>query len=135
MVKLIEVDAADIPTDRQGRRGRVSYPLLKSFLESKIRIAKIDLTGLEKNPAYLRSVLYSYVRTHKLPIKIFSANGDLHLMRLDMDAKGKVDANWKPEEETPTEGNAGALRGVAAIPIDAIEVERRFKQEAPKTTK
>lgn len=137
MVKLIEVDPADIPTERLGRRGRVSYPLLKSFLESGIRCAKLDTTGLDKNINYLRSVLYSYIRSHGLPIKLFSADGDLHLLRLNMNAAGEIDPNWKPDtsEERPTEGAAGHLRDLEAEMISPIEVERRFQQEKGKSTK
>jgi hypothetical protein len=140
MVKLVEVDPADIPTERLGRRGRVSYPLLKSFLESNVRCAKLDATGLDKNINYLRSVLYSYTRSHKLPIKIFSAGGDLHLLRLDMDSSGNIIPDWVPEagsdeRERPTEGNKGLMRDMEAMPITAIEVQRRFVQEKEKTTK
>ena len=142
MVKLVEIDPANIPTERLGRRGRVSYPLLKSFLESQMRCAKLDLAGLDKNVNYLRSVLYSYVRSHNLPIKIFSASGDLHLMRLDMDDAGNIDPDWKVKNtaimnggDIPTEGNMGALRHLPAEEITDIVVERRFSQEKDKITK
>lgn len=129
MVKLVEVDPKDIPTNREGRRGRVSYPLLKQFLESGIRCAKLDLTGLDKNVNYLRSILYSYIRSHGLPVKLFSAAGDLHFLRLDMDDKGNVDPNWKPEQEVASEGSAGHLRSMEPLEITSVEVQRRFNEE------
>ena len=135
MVKLVEVNVADIPTERLGRRGRVSYPLIKSFMESNMRCAKLDLTGFAKNPAYLRSVLGSYINTHKLPIKLFAANGDLHMLRLDLDAKG-AQIEWTPDEEGgPTDGNPGLKRDEEPIMLDSIEIERRFETEKHKTTK
>lgn len=134
MVKLIEVDASEISTERLGRRGRVSYPLLKSFLESNVRCVKIDMAGLDKNPAYLRSVLQTYIKSHQLPIKLFAAGGDLHLLRLDMDDKGQLIPDWKPGETT-TEGNAGALRSLEAAPITPGEVQERFTVERRQTVK
>jgi hypothetical protein len=89
---------------------------------------------MEKNPAYLRTVLQTYIKSHRLPIKIFQAGGEMHLLRLDMDAKGEVNSSWGPQEE-PTEGASGSLRDSEANPITSIEVERRFKQEKGETTK
>lgn len=132
MVKLVEVNVADIPTERLGRRGRVSYPLIKSFMESNMRCAKLDLTGFAKNPAYLRSVLASYITTHKMPIKLFAAGGDLHMLRLDLDAKGQPNG-WTPEERA-TEGG-GSHRDEAPIELTTVEIERRFNEEQNKTTK
>jgi len=133
MVKFVEVDPATIATQREGRRGRVSYPLIKGFMEAGIKVAKLDLTGLNKNPMYLRSVLTSYIRSHKLPIKLFSAGGDLHLMRLDMDNAGNIDPNWVAEE-TATEGG-GQLRNMEPTPITPEEVASRFNIEKGQITK
>lgn len=134
MVTFVKVDPKDIPTERLGRRGRVSYPLLKSFMEANMKVAKLDLTGLEKNPQYLRSVLYSYIRSHKLPIKVFSAAGDMHLMRLDLDNDGNPIPGYS-YEESATEGAAGHLKDMEAKPIDGAEVDARFKQEKGQVTK
>lgn len=134
MVKLIPVNPGDIPTNREGRRGRTSYPLLKMFLESNVRCSKLDLTGLDKNPNYLRSVLFSYINSHKLPIKIFSAGGELYLLRLDMDEEGVVDPNWTSEEKA-TEGAGGLLRDMPPQAITPTEVTKRSKIEKGKITK
>lgn len=133
-MKIIPIAPADIPTNREGRRGRVSYPILKSFLEAKIRCGKLDLTGVKQNPTYLRSVLYSYIRNHKLPIKIFSSSGELYLLRLDMDDEGEVNEDWVPEDET-TEGSAGHLRDVPAEIISPEVVGKRFAKEKRLSTK
>ena len=83
MVKFIDIDPKDIDTERLGRRGRVSYPIIKAFMERNTKLSKLDLAGLDRNPSYLRSVLGAYINTHNLPIRIFSAAGELHLMRLE----------------------------------------------------
>ncbi len=133
MVKFVDIDPKDIDTSRQGRRGRVSYPILKAFMERQTKVSKLDLTGLGKNPTYLRSVLTAYVRSHEMPIKVFSANGDLHLMRLDLD-NDHNEVEWTPEMET-TEGNVGMHRDDAATPLDSAEVTKRSAKEKGKTTK
>lgn len=133
MVKFVDIDPKDIDTSRQGRRGRVSYPILKAFMERQTKVSKLDLTGLGKNPTYLRSVLTSYVRSHEMPIKVFSANGDLHLMRLDLD-NDHNEIEWTPEMER-TEGNAGFNQHDEATPLDATEVTKRSAKERGKTTK
>lgn len=134
MVKFVQVDPAEINTDRLGRRGRVSYPLMKSFMEANIKVAKLDLTGLNKNPQYLRSVLTSYIKSHKLPVKLFAAAGDIHLMRLDLDNDGNLIEGYEPEMAT-TEGNQGAERDLEPMEIDHVEVQRMFEREAGQTTK
>ena len=133
MVKFVDIDPKDIDTTRSGRRGRVSYPIIKAFMERQSKVSKLDLTGLHKNPAYLRSVLHTYVKNHNLPIKIFSAGGDLHLMRLDLDNDNNP-IPWKPGMDV-TEGAAGAERDLEPMPIDGKEVEARFQEEKGKSTK
>ena len=133
MVKFVDVDPADIDTSRSSRRGRVSYPIIKGFMERQQKVCKLDLTGLNKNPAYLRSVLASYVRNHQLPIRIFAANGDLHLMRLDLDNDNNP-IPWSPEEYT-TEGDAGFGEDDEPAALDEVEVKRRYKAEKGKSTK
>ncbi len=133
MVNFVDLDPADIDTSRTGRRGRVSYPILKAFLERNTKVSKLDLTGFDKNPTYLRSVLQTYIRSHDMPIKIFTANGDIHLMRLDLDNDNNP-IEWSPEM-TATEGAPGEDRDAKPVPLDAGEVQRRAKKEKGKTTK
>ncbi len=134
MVKFVDINPKDIDTARIGRRGRVSYPILKAFLERNTKVCKLDLTGLDKNPTYLRSVLDAYAKNHKMPIKVFSANGEIHLMRLDLDNDNKIIKDWDASLET-TEGAAGLERDLEPVAIDATEVTKRGKQEKGKTTK
>jgi hypothetical protein len=134
MVKFVAVDPADIPTERLGRRGRVSYPLIKSFMEMNIKVAKLDPEGLNKNQAYLRSVLGAYIKSHSLPIKIFAAGGDLHLMRLDLNNDNTPIPDYQPEMAT-TEGASGHQANMEAQPITAATVAERAAEERPRTTK
>ncbi len=135
MVSFIQVDPASIDDNRLGRRGRISYPLLKSFMEANIKCAKLDPMGLEgKNPTYLRSVLTSYIKNHNLPVKLFSASGETHLMRLDLDNAGNPIPNWTPEMAT-TEGAAGHLRDMKPVALNAAEVSARAVQEKKKSHK
>lgn len=134
MVGFVQVDPSEIDTSRLGRRGRVSYPIIKGFMEANIKCARLDTEGLDKNPQYLRSVLTSYVKNHNMPIKIFSAQGDLHMMRLDLDNDGNPLEDWE-QELTTTEGAAGHERDLTPMPITPGEVEKRFQEEKGKYTK
>lgn len=129
MVKFIEVDPEDIPNLMETRRGRVSYPILKGFLETKMFLAKIDRTGIQQSMQNLTSSLNAYIRTHELPIKLFQRQGDIYLMRLDIDENGEPIENWK-ELNKKTD-----LSEMAALPITSSEVEERFEEEKGKTTK
>lgn len=95
-----------------------------------MKLAKLDMKGFEgKNPAYLRSVLTSYINSHNLPIKLFSAQGDLHLMRLDLNNDGSPNPDWEKENQKTTEGAAGHERDMAPVAITGEEVDKRFAQE------
>lgn len=135
MVQFIDVDPADIDTSRSGRRGRVSYPIIKAFMERNKKVSKIDPDSIKgKNPQYMRSVLTSYINSHQMPIKLFAANGDLHLMRLDLNNDGTPNPDWDKEEKT-TEGAEGHERNLEPMPLNAEEVEKRFAQEKGQSTK
>lgn len=132
MVKFVDIDPADIDTTRNVRRGRVSYPIIKGFMERNSKVSMLDLTGLNKNPTYLRSVLGSYIKTHNLPIRVFAADGKLHLMRLDLDNDGNK-VPWEPEMRA-TEGG-GMFKDEVPKAINAEEVAARFDEEKGQTTK
>ncbi len=133
MVKFVDIDPKDIDTARLGRRGRVSYPIVKAFMERNVKLSKLDITGLDRNATYLRSVIGAYVKSHELPIRVFSAAGDIHMMRLDLDNDNKP-IPWVPGMET-TEGSAGDLMNDPPDKITAATVKARSKTEKGKTTK
>jgi len=127
MVKFIKVDPSEVDNIRRGRRGRVSYPILKGFLETGHFIAKLDTTGMQQSQQSLYSAVGAYIRNPKMPIKIFSRAGDLHMMRLDIDPDGKKVEDWQTKDLMEQVGNAE--------PINPTEVDKRFKEEKEKTTK
>ncbi len=126
MVKFKEVDPSELDNIRRGRRGRVSYPILKGFLETNFFLAELDTTGMQQSKQSLTSSLSAYIRSHDLPIKLFQRAGKIMLMRLDIDENGETIEDWKQQEKAFSE---------AATRIDANEVARRFAEEKGKTTK
>jgi len=133
MVKFIDVDPKDINTNREGRRGRVSYPILKTFLETRKKCVIIDRTGMQQSFQALYSMLGSYIKSHNLPIKLFSSRGDLYLMRLDIDDEGKEIPDWK--KSATTEGVEATEEHLEARPINIEEVAKRAAEEKDKVTK
>lgn len=93
MVKLIDVDPkqVELPT------GGVSAPIVKAFMQRQKKVCQIDLEELGKDISRVRPVLQTYIKSHELPIKVFARNGNLYLMRLDLDEKNKV-IPWSPED-------------------------------------
>lgn len=132
-MKFIPVDPKDIDTSRAGRRGRVSYPIIKGFMETNQKVCKLDLTGITQNPTYLRSVLTAYIKSHKMPIKVFAAQGELHMMRLDLNNDNEP-IEWTPEEAA-TEIGGGKERNAEPTPITDDEVDERFAKEKGAVTK
>ncbi len=127
MVKFEEVDPSEIDNMRKGRRGRVSYPILKGFLETNYFLAKLDRTGMQQSLQSLTSSLGAYIRSHELPIKLFQRSGDVFLMRLDIDENGNPIENWLERKDEDASG--------IPVPITTEEVTKRFKEEKGQTTK
>lgn len=95
MVKFVDVNPADIelPTS-----GSMSKDILDGFMDRNNKVCKVDLEELGRDMARVRPVLTSYAKNHKLPVKLFSRNGELYLMRLDLDEKNKP-IPWEPESD------------------------------------
>lgn len=129
MVKYVEVDPSEIPNLREGRRGRISYPILKGFLETGKFLVWLDRTGMQQSLQSLQSSLSAYIRSHDMPIKLFTRSGQIYLVRLDIDEEGNPVDDWQARE--------AALRGepINPVPITPDEVEKRFKEEKDQTTK
>jgi hypothetical protein len=125
VVKFIEVDPEDVPNVRESRRGRVSYPILKSFMETGKPLVQLDRTGMQQGLQALTSSLGAYIRNHEMPIKLFQRNGQLYLLRLDLNDDGTPNPDWnrKPDD------------GADAPFVDEDEVDARFEQEKDLTTK
>jgi hypothetical protein len=100
MAKFIPVAPEDVPNLREGRRGRVSYPILKSFLESGMTLAQLDRTGMKQNLQSLGMCLNQYIRNHDVPIQMFTRSGEIYLARTDVDDAGNI-----IEREAPKDGS------------------------------
>lgn len=95
MVKFVPIDPNDVSDVRYSRRGRVSYPILKQFLETGEFLVRLDRAGMEQSVQSLSSSLRSYIINHKLPIKMFQRGGEIHLMRLDINEDGDPVEDWE----------------------------------------
>lgn len=125
-MKFIPVSPEDVPNFREAHRGRVSYPILKGFLETNMPIAMLDRTGIQQSFQSLYSSLTAYIRSHNLPIKLFSRGGQLYLTRLDMDNDGNVIENWQ-QEATQASG--------PIVDMTPDVVAGMFQQEKDQVTK
>jgi len=128
MVKFIDVDPTKVDDVALAHRGRVSYPILKAFLETGKFVVQLDRTGMQQSFQGLYSSLGSYIRNHHLPVKLLSRGGQLLLMRLDIDKDGKQIPDW--EEKllmTLVEGEPEE--------ITTEVIDKKFEQEKNKVTK
>jgi hypothetical protein len=126
MVKFVQIDPSELEDGEFVHRGRVSYPICKGFLETGFYVAKVDRTGMQQSAQSLSMSLRSYIKNHKLPIKMFQRKGDIYLMRLDIDSEGNSVEDWDEESKA---------RKQEAVPITDGEVAKRFAEEKDKVTK
>ena len=132
MQLFTEVDPAQIEDHRLGRRGRISYSIIKSFMESGMYCAKLNREEVSKKPEYLKTLLGGYVKRHDLPIRIFLAQGDVHLLRLDFDEDGNKIEDWKAYhglEEGEEEEEEGEPNESDATPIHEEDPSARAAEE------
>lgn len=133
MVKFVEVDPNDVPNFRESRRGRVSYPILKTFLETGMPIAMLDRTGVQQSMQSLTSSVGAYIRSHELPIKLFQRRGELYLMRTDVEADGtvpdRVISEFSRHVDNVGVAPAELLANQYIPPVNAAEVATRFQDE------
>ena len=128
MVKFIEIDPNEIGEASFTHRGRVSYPILKGFLETEFYVVQIDRTGMQQKATALQSSLRAYALSHEMPIRVFSRSSEVYLMRLDVDKDGNKVENWMEQLKGP-------LAGTEPIKITTKEVAARHAKEKDKTTK
>lgn len=128
MAKMVPVKPEDVPNMREGRRGRITYPLIKEFMETGAPVAMLDREGMQQSTQGLYGLFTAYIRSHKLPIKIITRKGELYFIRLDLDDAGNP-VPWSPDStaRTPETENAPFL--------DDEEVDRRFVEEKDRSDK
>lgn len=124
MVKFIEVAPEDVPDAVMQHRGRVSYPILKGFLETGHYVAQLDRTGMQQSMQSLQMSLRSYTKSHNMPIKVFTRKGEIFLMRLDIDAEGNKIEDWDKEE--------GPLSDAPVVSMTPETAKQRFDDEKKK---
>jgi hypothetical protein len=125
-MKYIDVNPDEIDNIRQSRRGRVSYPILKGFLETGKYLVQLDTTGIQQSRQSLTSSLNTYIRNHGLPIKMFQRSGKIYLMRLDIDKDGNAIKDWQETE---------IKQHLETLHIDDDTVKKQFESESKKVTK
>ncbi|MCK9570572.1 hypothetical protein M0R72_16610 [Candidatus Pacearchaeota archaeon] len=99
MVKFIQVSPDDIPNFREPRKGRVSYPILKAFLDSGMVLARMDREGIQRSVTGLSAGLTAYIKSHDLPVKLFVRDGEIHLLRLDLNDDGTPNPDYQPPSD------------------------------------
>jgi len=112
MVQFDDVDLEEFEQLQMNarNRGRVSWPILKTFLETGKFLARLDrkeLGARGKDVQKLESLLKSYVKNHGLKVNVIKLKGEIYLQRTDIDKDGnKVEI---PEEEENPEKPAKDL--------------------------
>lgn len=103
MAILKAVDPDEIDNLREGRRGRVAYPILKSFLEMidpetqrPLYVALVNHEELKRTVMSLSTGLSMYIKAHGLPLRVFQRSGKLYICRLDVLRDGTPDPDYKP---------------------------------------
>ena len=115
MVKLVEVSEEEaMSISSRGHRGRISYPILKSFMESNLRFSRLDREGLSQSALALTATLGAYAKTKGLPVRVSHRNGEVYLMRSDMDKEGNI---LPPEKVTEI---ARSMEPTRLLTIDVV---------------
>lgn len=107
----------EIENSADSRRGRVSYPIIKGFMETGYQVAEVDLTESGRKPMTLQVLLKSFIDTHQLPVKVLLRRGRLFLMRLDIDEQGKEIPNWKELLEEEKRATVGEVEDITATVV------------------
>jgi hypothetical protein len=118
VVTFHERTVEDLEGQREGSRGRVSYPIVKGFMETGYRIAEVDLGEIKRKPFQLQQLLKSYIDTHDMPIKVAIRKNRLFMIRLDIDDAGNPIPDW--QERLAAERRA-TVGDVEDITIDLVK--------------
>ena len=125
---FIDVDPEELIGHREGRRGRMSYPILKSFLETHKIAAQLNRTGIlnrngqPKSVMSLSTSLAMYIKQHRMPIRIMQRKGEIILMRRDIDDNGGFIEDWAYID--PSQGNRLDESDIPPIPITPTVIKQ-----------
>jgi len=117
-MKLVQVHESEVLARGGGRRGRISWPILKMFMESNIHLCMLDREGLQQTPTQIAASIRAYAVKKELPVKVFQRGGEVYLQRTDIDSKGNPIPKELQEEISKRESS------VAEGPTIDIEVVR-----------
>ena len=138
MATFQEVDPSQAPTQRDAKRGRVYYPIVKDFLETGLFLAKLERTSVgNRAPALLYAGISQYCKAKRVPVKVLQRSGEILLMRLDILPDGSPDPEYTP----PTQAELGipvpGLDGVEEPSAPAFDevVDDKFKDLVDDSTR
>jgi hypothetical protein len=111
----------EIPNLRESRRGRISYPIMKSFMESNEKAVQFNPPPtIKQSKSGLAALLKFYVNRHELPIEVIFRGGKLYLVRTDVDDNGEFDPNWKFQRKTREDGDSITPPQAPMTPSEAL---------------
>lgn len=108
-MQFTEVKREDIPRTRS-REGKVSTSLIKGFLDSGLELVQVDVSDQDKKMESIRSTVANYVKRHELPVKVFTAGGNLYL-----EASVEAQAKYVAENAAASNGSATAATEAATV--------------------
>lgn len=136
MVKFIDVDPDEFVGRREGRKGALSYPILKAFLETQKKAVKVDRSEpplSKKTIMSIRTSMDTYIKSHQMPIRTMQRGENLYLIRRDLDDEGNFDPNWSWDgEHADAAPDEDEVQSVATTPLNAAAVKARAVNKTPK---
>lgn len=90
-MNLKPVSRDEIPQSNT-REGKVSTGLFREFMESGQEVVQVELEEGGKSLGSVRSTLSNYVKRHNLPVRVFTAGGNLYIERSEATAAAESDA-------------------------------------------
>lgn len=119
-MKLVPVDPADVEKFSVGRRGGFCSSLLKEFLESNSPCSKLERGDTVRTLISMSASLSMYIRSRDLPVKVMQRQGEIYLVRMDLNADGTKNPDYRPKN-APADGKGGAPE-IGAPEIEAPEI-------------
>lgn len=106
-MQFTPVSRDSIPKTRT-REGKVSTALITGFLDSGEELVQVDTSDSDKKMESVRSTIANYVKRHELPVKVFTAGGNLYLEH-STEAQAKYQReNAEAEAKANSNGQAAA---------------------------